>query len=183
MLEQLSPHVAWLQTEVVKRIRSGQTRPILHQSNLMPQALEQSSSAVHLAYLILRENMIDRLFDQNSGYWQAGSKGLDHLSDADHGTALVDYLGVSERQVLAAANRMMEDGRHELAASLIRSWRARMPGRPEIDAAYKRANLKLMEKYQEFNPFKFILFGAEAEQSLPQMVAPQGIVMQRAKPQ
>jgi glyoxylase-like metal-dependent hydrolase (beta-lactamase superfamily II) len=180
MLEELSPHVAWLQAEVVRRMRPGQARPMLHQVNLMPPTLEQSSSAVHLAYLILRENMIDRLFDQNSGYWQAGLKGLDHLSDADHGTALADYLGISERQVVAAANRMMEDGRHELAATLIRSWRARMPDRPAIEAAYKRASLKLMEKYQEFNPFKFILFGAEAGQSLPQMVTPQGIDMQRA---
>jgi len=31
----------------------------------------------------------------------------------------------------------------------------------ELDALYRHANTKLMEKYQEFNPFKFIAYGAE----------------------
>ena len=31
------------------------------------------------------------------------------------------------------------------------------------------AYLKLMEKYQEFNPFKFFIYGAQADQSVPQV--------------
>ena len=69
----------------------------------MPPTLKHSTSAVHLAYLLLRENLINRLFDQHSGYWQNGLHGLDALSDADHGAALVDYLGLREAQIAAAA--------------------------------------------------------------------------------
>jgi hypothetical protein len=36
----------------------------------------------------------------------------------------------------------------------------------------KLAYLKLMEKYQEFNPFKFILYSGEIEEFTPQINAP-----------
>jgi len=32
--------------------------------------------------------------------------------------------------------------------------------------------LKLMEKYQEFNPFKFILYAGQIDQSIAQIDAP-----------
>ena len=51
--------------------------------------------------------MINRLFQQNSGYWQNGLQGLDALTDADHGAALVDYLGLSDAQIASAAERMI----------------------------------------------------------------------------
>ena len=43
--------------------------------------------------------VIDRVYDQNVGYWQPDLQGLDHLTIADRAELLVDYLGVSERQV------------------------------------------------------------------------------------
>ncbi len=98
-------------------IAAGQTRVALQQANLVPPTLAQSPSAVHLAYLVLRENLINRLFDQGSGYWQNGLQGLDALSDAEHGAALVDYLGLDESRILDATERMVADGRHELAAA------------------------------------------------------------------
>ena len=123
---------------------------------------------MHLAYLVMRENLINRTFQQHSGYWQNGLHGLDALTDADHGAALVDYLGLSDAQIAAAAQRIIKDGRHELAAATLkaarRGTRQPDPGRP-ARAAYT----KLMEKYQEFNPFKLFVYGAQAEQPVPQV--------------
>lgn len=51
-------------------------------------------------YLLLREHVIDRLFAQNTGYWQADLQGVDHLGRADRAELLVDYLHLSERQLL-----------------------------------------------------------------------------------
>ncbi len=53
-----------------------------------------ASRMSYLPYLILREHVIDRLYDQNVGYWQPDLQGLDHLSSADRAELLVDYLGV-----------------------------------------------------------------------------------------
>jgi len=48
---------------------------------------------VFLPYLILRERVIDRLFQQNVGYWQVDLEVLDHLGGSDYGELLVNYLG------------------------------------------------------------------------------------------
>ena len=71
-----------------------------------------------------------------------------------------------------AAQKMINDGRHELAADLIRSWRARHPDGHAFDDLNRLVYLKLMEKYQEFNPFKFIVYGAQIGQATPQMGQP-----------
>jgi hypothetical protein len=135
----------------------------------MPPTLEASPSEVHLAYLLLRENLINRTFQQHSGYWQNGLHGLDALTDADHGAALVDYLGLSDAQIAAAAQRMIKDGRHELAAATLKAAQARHPHSLALAAPRALAYAKLMEKYQEFNPFKLFVYSAQAEQPVPQV--------------
>src|SRR5438067_356050 len=144
-------------------------RAALQQANLVPPSLADASSAAHLAYLVVRPHLINRVFDQRSGYWQNGLQGLDLLGDADHGAALVDYLGIDDARLAAAAQRMMADGRHELAAVTLRHALARQPGSEPLRAAYRAATLKLMEQVQEFDPFKFILYAAQIDQSTPQM--------------
>jgi hypothetical protein len=150
----------------------GSERGAIQQANLVPPTLERSPSSVHLAYLLMRENMINRLYDQHSGYWQNGLQGLDVLTDADHGAALVDYLGVNESQVAAAVERMVADGKHELAAQTLRWARTRLPRSDRLDALQRLAYLKLMEKYQEFDPFKVIVYAGQIDQAIAPMVAP-----------
>jgi glyoxylase-like metal-dependent hydrolase (beta-lactamase superfamily II) len=170
MLDGLRPHLQWLRDEVLAEMKRGTPRAAIQQANLIPPGLEASSSEVHLAYLLLRENLINRLFQQRSGYWQNGLQGLDALTDADHGAALVDYLGLSDEQIAAAANRMIKDGRHELAAAVLEWARARHPDSATLATPRALAYSKLMEKYQEFNPFKVIVYGAETDQLIPQVM-------------
>jgi glyoxylase-like metal-dependent hydrolase (beta-lactamase superfamily II) len=169
MLADLRVQLAWLRDQVGAGMAAGQTRAALQQANLVPPTLAQSPSAVHLAYLVLRENLINRVFDQGSGYWQNGLQGLDALSDADHGAALVDYLGLDEARILDATEHMVADGRHELAAATLRWAQARLPASPRGCQVRELVYLKLMEKYQEFNPFKFILYAAQIGQATAQM--------------
>jgi glyoxylase-like metal-dependent hydrolase (beta-lactamase superfamily II) len=172
MLNDLARQLAWLRDAVQREIPRGTDRAALHSANLVPPELANSPSSVHLAFLVLRENVINRLFDQRSGYWKNGLQGLDALGDADHGAALVDYLGLGEARIARAAERMVADGRHELAASLLRSAQARLPQSERLAAVRRLVYLKLMEKYQDFNPFKFIVYAAEIDQVTPQMSLP-----------
>ena len=172
MLAGLKVQLAWLQAQVTHDIENGTERSAIQQKNLVPPTLEAEGTDVHFAYLILRENLINRLFEQSSGYWQNGLKGLDHISDADRGAVLADYLGVSETHVADAAKKMIADGRHELALDLVRSWRSRHPGSHALDEVNRLACLKLMEKYQDFNPFKFIVYSAQIGQATPPMTRP-----------
>jgi glyoxylase-like metal-dependent hydrolase (beta-lactamase superfamily II) len=167
----LPPHLRWLQAQVLDAIQHGEGRAQLQQANLIPPGL-LADPASQLPYLLMRENVINRLYDQNSGYWQPDLQGVDYLSRTDQAEALVDYLGVSERQVVRAAERLIADGKHEMAARLIEMTRDRLPRSPALGAVARLAYLKLMEKYQDFNPFKFVIYSHEAQQPTPAVARP-----------
>jgi glyoxylase-like metal-dependent hydrolase (beta-lactamase superfamily II) len=169
MLSELRAPLGWLRDQVLREMALGTSRATIQQKNLVAPTLEKSGSSAHLAYLVMRENIINRVFDQHSGYWQNGLQGLDALSDADHGAALVDYLGLSEARIVAGAHRMIADGRHELAAATLRAAAARLPSSGRVRDAQRVVYLKLMEKNQELNPFKFILYAGQIDQSTMQM--------------
>jgi glyoxylase-like metal-dependent hydrolase (beta-lactamase superfamily II) len=119
MLAQLKTDLVWLREQVLSATRRGDERAAIHQANLIPPGLLNDQPDVYQPYLILREHVIDRLYDQNVGYWQADLQGLEHLSRADRADLLVDYLGLSERQLVKTVERLAADGKYELAASLI----------------------------------------------------------------
>jgi glyoxylase-like metal-dependent hydrolase (beta-lactamase superfamily II) len=169
----LRPHLAWLRDEVLAAVRRGESRVALQQANLIPPGLLASGARVQLPYLVLRENVINRLYDQNVGYWQPDLDGVDYLGAADRGSVLVEYLGVSEGQLARAVERMMADGRYELAASTLESVKGQFPKSEVLEETERLAYRKLMEKYQEFNPFKFINYSGKSGTQIPQM-GPEG---------
>jgi hypothetical protein len=124
-----------------------------------------------LPYLILREHVIDRLYHENVGYWQADLEGLDHLGDSDRAELLVDYLGLSEKRLVTAAGKMAADGKYELSASLLETSAARFVRTESIAKAERLVYLKLMEKYQNTDPFKYILYSAKIGEPTPAMAA------------
>ena len=171
MLAQLKTDLAWLRDQVLTAIRRGDTRAAVHQANLIPPGLLTGRADALLPYLILREHVIDRLYHQNVGYWQADLEGLDHLGDSDRAELFVDYLGLSERRLVAAAEKMAADGKYELAASLLESSEARFGHTVSITKAERLVYLKLMEKYQNTDPFKYILYSAKIGEQTPAMAA------------
>ena len=171
MLAQLKTNLSWLRDQVLNAIRRGDTRAEIHQANLIPPGLLSGRPDALLPYLILREHVIDRLYHQNVGYWQADLEGLDHLGDSDHAELLVDYLALSEKQLVKAVEKMAADGKYELAASLLESASARFGRTESIAKAERLVYLKLMEKYQNTDPFKYILYSAKIGEQTPAMAA------------
>jgi glyoxylase-like metal-dependent hydrolase (beta-lactamase superfamily II) len=169
MLAQLKVNLAWLRDKVLSMTAQGDPRWAIHQANLIPPGLLKGRPDVFLPYLIMREHVIDRLFRQNVGYWQADLEGLDHLGGSDYGELLVNYLGQSEKQLVNAANQMAADGKYELAASLL-EWSAARFGRTEsIAKAEHLVYERLMEKNQNLDPFKYILYSAKIGEETPAM--------------
>jgi len=171
MLAQLKIYLIWLREQVLTATRRGDERGAIHQANLIPPGLLNDQPDAYLPYLILRENVIDRLYDQNIGYWQPDLQGLEHLTRADHAELLVDYLGVSERQLFKAVERLTADGKYELAASLLESSGDRFERSASVANAKRLVYLKLMEKHQNTDPFKFIIYSGKIGEHTPQMVA------------
>jgi len=169
MLAQLKTDLAWLREQVLTATRRGDERGAIHQANLIPPDLLNNQPDVYQPYLILREHVIDRLYDQNVGYWQADLQGLEHLTRADHAELLVDYLGVSERQLVKTVERLTADGKYELAASLLESCGDRFEHSASVANAKRLVYLKLMEKNQNTDPFKFIVYSAKIGEQTPLM--------------
>ena len=169
MLAKLKIDLIWLREQVLTATRRGDERGAIHQANLIPPSLLTDQPDVYQPYLILREHVIDRLYDQNVGYWQPDLQGVEHLTRADHAELLVDYLGVSERQLLNTAERLTADGKYELAATLLESAGDRFEGRSSVTNAKRLVYLKLMEKHQNTDPFKFIIYSGKIREQTPQM--------------
>jgi len=170
MLATLKTDLVWLREQVSKAIRRGEERGAIHQANLIPPGLLNQAD-VYQPYLILREHVIDRLYDQNVGYWQPDLQGLDHLTRADRAELLVDYLGVTEVQLVKTIERLAGDGKYELAASLLESSGKRFEGSPSVATARRLVYLKLMEKHQNTDPFKFIIYSSRIGEQTPQIAS------------
>lgn len=169
MLAQLKVDLGWLRKQVLAAIRRGDARASIQQANLIPPDLLHGNPDVYLPYFIMREHVIDRLYDQSVGYWQADLTGLDHLCPEDRAELLVDYLGLSEKQLTKAVDRLVADGKFELAASLLESSGTRFEHSDSVANAKRLVYLKLMEKNQNTDPFKFILYSAKSGEQTPQM--------------
>jgi glyoxylase-like metal-dependent hydrolase (beta-lactamase superfamily II) len=169
MLANLKTYLAWLYEEVLAAIRRGDELASIQQANLIPPGLLAGNPDAHLPYLLMRENVINRTYDQNVGYWQPDLQGVDYVSRADRESMLIDYLNVSERQLVKATERMIADGKFELAATALEWTRGRFAGSKSLDEVKRLTYLKLMEKYQEINPFKFIIYSTRIGNQIPQM--------------
>jgi glyoxylase-like metal-dependent hydrolase (beta-lactamase superfamily II) len=169
MLAHLKTYLAWLREQVVTAIRRGAERAAMHQANLIPPGLLAGDPDAHLPYLVMREHVINRLYDQHVGYWQPDLQGVDYLSRTDRGAILIDYLGVSERQLVKATERMIVDGKYELAATALDWTKGRFAESKSLREVEQLTYLKLMEKYQEFDPFKFIIYSGRIGTETPQM--------------
>jgi glyoxylase-like metal-dependent hydrolase (beta-lactamase superfamily II) len=166
MLAQLKTDLAWLRDQVQTAIHRGDERARIHQANLISPELLASHPDAQFGYLLMREHVIDRLYDQSVGYWQADLQGVEHLSRADHAEALVDYLGISEVQLTKAVKGMTNAGKYELAADLLESVGERFAGNEPIQKLKHEVYLKLMERNQNFDPFKFIIYSAKASEQV-----------------
>jgi len=169
ILSHLKTDLSWLRDQVLTAIRRGDERAAIHESNLIPPDLLASQPDVYQPYYILREHVIDRVYDQNVGYWEANLQGLAHLSRIDRAELLVDYLGASEAQIVSAADRLAADGRYALAAELIEAAEPKYPNSEALKRAKRFVYLKLMEKNQNTDPFKFIIYSAKIGEQTPQI--------------
>jgi glyoxylase-like metal-dependent hydrolase (beta-lactamase superfamily II) len=171
MLLQLKTDLAWLRDQIVSAVVRGDERSAIHAANLVPLGLLAGTPDAFLPYLLMREHVIDRVYDQSIGYWQADLQGLEHLGRSDRAELLVDYLGLSESRLLNAVEHLSADGKYELAASLLDSCQGRFERSAAVAAAERLVYLKLMEKHQNSDPFKFIIYSAKAGERVPQMTS------------
>ena len=83
--------------------------------------------------------------------------------------APIDYLGVSAGQMIKAVERLIGDGKYELAASLLESSGNKFEHNAAVSKVKRLVYLKLMEQHQNTDPFKFIIYSGRIEEQTPQI--------------
>jgi hypothetical protein len=63
------------------------------------------------------------------------------------------------------------DGKYEMAASLLESAERRFEDSTSVADAKRLVYLKLMEKHQNTDPFKFIIYSGKINEQTPQMAS------------
>ena len=70
---------------------------------------------------------------------------------------------------MSAADRLAADGRYALAAELIEAAEPKYPNSEALKRTKRFVYLKLMEKNQNTDPFKFIIYSTKAGEQTPQI--------------
>lgn len=65
----------------------------------------------------------------------------------------------------------MADGKYEVAALLLESSRNRFEHSESVAKAERLVYLKLIEKYQNTDPFRFIIYSAKIREQTPQITS------------
>jgi glyoxylase-like metal-dependent hydrolase (beta-lactamase superfamily II) len=142
---------------VLDAIRDGLALPAILDGNHLPGVLRDHPSAVG-PYLVIRENFAARLYHQRTGYWQPDGQALEPLAAADRAAALDLLAGEAEEPFVNAAATLIGQGDHALALDIITPGLLRHPASAALAGLRQTALHRLMERYQQTDPFRFLIY-------------------------
>jgi glyoxylase-like metal-dependent hydrolase (beta-lactamase superfamily II) len=146
-------------------IHDGRTLSEVLAENLLPEELSSQPQAV-LPFLLMRDNLIKRLFNQRTGYWKSDGEGLEVYTPAEWGAALTLLGGGREASFVEAARSLTARGDFGMSLELARLGLAAFPhSQPLAEARHKA--LEGLRLQDQFNPFKFIIYSDMEGQELP----------------
>jgi glyoxylase-like metal-dependent hydrolase (beta-lactamase superfamily II) len=150
---------------VLAGIRDGDTLAGIIQRNHLPAVLRSQPDSV-VAYLLFRDNLISRVYQQRTGYWKPNGEGVEVFSDAQWAQALDLLAGGRERAFVEAARSLLSTGDYGLALQLIDLGHSAHPAGQELRALRARALNGLRARYQNLDPFRFIWYSQQQRAQL-----------------
>ena len=138
---------------------------VLHQ-NLLPSALRAHPQAV-IPFLVARDQLIKRVYHQRTGYWKPDGEGMEVFASKEWAAAL-DLLGGKKEEAFVQSVQALLDRRDDaLALKLTDLGLLNYSTSQTLTNLRRRALDRLREKYQQLNPFKFIIYSGWAGAELP----------------
>jgi glyoxylase-like metal-dependent hydrolase (beta-lactamase superfamily II) len=129
---------------------------ILHQ-NLLPGALRSHPQAV-IPFLVARDQFIQRVYQQRTGYWKPDGEGMEVFAPEEWAAALDLLGGGKEEAFVRSAQNLLDRSDHALAFKLTDLGLRNYPTSQTLMNLRRQALDRLREKYQQLNPFKFIIY-------------------------
>jgi hypothetical protein len=146
-------------------IRTGQTLVELLHHNCLPTVLQAQPAAV-LPFLVMRDNVIKRVYHQQSGYWKPDGEGVEQLAPVEWAAALNLLGGGKEQAFVKTASTLLGQGDATLAHKLVDFGLLCYPSSQPLIELRRQALGRLREVYQQLNPFKFIVYSEWAAAEL-----------------
>jgi glyoxylase-like metal-dependent hydrolase (beta-lactamase superfamily II) len=146
-------------------IRTGRTLVELLHDNWLPTLLESHPAAV-IPFLVMRDNVIERVYHQHSGYWKPDGEGVETFAPGEWAAALDLLGGGKEQAFVKSATTLVTQGDATLALKLADFGLLCYPASRALLDLRRQALDRLREVYQQLNPFKFILYSEWAAAEL-----------------
>ena len=155
-----------LYQQTLAAIREGVPLAGILARNHLPASLRDHPDAV-LPYLVMRDNLIQRVHHQRTGYWKADGEGIEVFTATEWAAAL-DLLGGSTAGAFTrAGGDLLDRGDVPLALRLVDYGRLRHPDDEGLRDLRRRVLSRLLDRYQQLSPFKFALYAATAGVEVP----------------
>jgi glyoxylase-like metal-dependent hydrolase (beta-lactamase superfamily II) len=138
---------------------------ILHQ-NFLPSALRAHPQAV-IPFLLMRDQLMKRVYHQRTGYWKPDGEGMEVFAPKEWAAALDLLGGGNEEAFVRSAKVLLERSDDALALKLTDLGLLTYPTSQPLTSLRRQALDRLRERYQQLNPFKFIIYSEWAGAELP----------------
>jgi glyoxylase-like metal-dependent hydrolase (beta-lactamase superfamily II) len=132
-------------TQTLEGIRNGRTLAEMLQQNWLPTSLRASPDAV-LPFLIIRDNFIQRVVHQRTGYWKPDGEGLEVLAPRQWAGALSLMTGGQEAPFARSVRTLLEQGDETLALKLVDLGLLIHPGSRDLSGLRRHALDRLRER-------------------------------------
>jgi len=149
-LSELAEHVA---------IGLHDARPIaeaLH-DNFIPRSLIATPAAA-MPFAVVRDAFIQRIYRERAGYWAGDGSGMDELTSAEWAAVLDKLVRGSAARFARTVEDLVSRGDAPMALRLADLGLRAHPADGALVAARARALAMLQARFQQVNPFRFIIY-------------------------
>jgi glyoxylase-like metal-dependent hydrolase (beta-lactamase superfamily II) len=163
--------LAALHARSLAAARSARPLADLLHDDFVPASLRAAPAAVQ-PYLVVRDNLIQRVYREHSGYWHANGDGMDHHTRAEWAAAIDIIGGGTDAAFARAVAELERRGDATLALRVADLGLERYPGNAALQRGRARALKTLRELSSQSDPFRFIIYSELAGATLPPVAIP-----------
>ncbi|KAB8180135.1 MBL fold metallo-hydrolase [Microbispora catharanthi] len=150
-----------LERVITAGISDGLTLAEILRLNHLPDVLRDHPAAV-MPYLVTRDNFIQRVHRQRTGYWHRGGEGVERFTSAELSAALDLLGGRSAAAFVTAGLELARRGEHPLALHVVDLGLLSHADAPELVSLRQSLLESMVARNQLLNPFKFMHYASLA---------------------
>jgi glyoxylase-like metal-dependent hydrolase (beta-lactamase superfamily II) len=160
VLPVLGEAIARTRDRTLDELRHARTQSEVLADAMLPDCLAAQPDAV-VPFLLMRDNVIARLYQQHTGYWKSDGEGMEVYSRAEQAAALDLVAGGRDDAFARAAGSLNGRGDYGMGLRVAELGLAAHPSSAALAREKQRALAGLGARYQ-FNPFKFLIYSEMA---------------------